>query len=145
MINYCESAMRRYENMNVGTSLMKLEDVRYAYLKYVYDFIIPLEETVVRLGNISNYTTYPESHRRTIASFIPDAKSVFYNILNAETVEECDNQLEYFYNRIVLALFGYLNTVKNYNIDFEYEIQTNTLKPHVMKFYQAELLNTSWQ
>lgn len=113
MINYCESAMRRYENMGVSTPLMKLEDVRYTYLKYVYDFIIPLEETLVRLRNMSDYATYPDYHQRTIASFVPDAKAVFNNILKAESVEECDNQIEYFYNRIVLALFGYLSGTRD--------------------------------
>lgn len=121
MINYCGSAMRRYENMGMSIALMKLEDVRYAYLKYVYDFIIPLEDTVVRLRNMSDYINYPEYHRRTMASFVPDAKAVFNNILKAESVEECDNQLEYFYNRIVLAVFGYLNASKTYNIDLQYE------------------------
>lgn len=126
MINYCDSAMSRYGYMSTHTSLMKLEDVRYTYLKYVYDFILPLEETVVRLRNISDYATYPEYHRRTMASFIPDAKAVFDSILKAETVEECDNQLEYFYNRIVLAILGYLNASRSYNINFQYQFKYPT-------------------
>lgn len=121
MKNFCRIAMSDYEYSLRNMTSIKLEDIRYAYLRTVYGFIIPLDEALVRLENLDRYSDVADFEKLTLASFSHEAKNIFQNILQCESVEECKKQIDAFYTRVLVPVNGYLMSHTNTEVSFDYQ------------------------
>ena len=113
--------MSDYEYSLRNMTSIKLEDIRYAYLRTVYGFIIPLDEALVRLENLDRYSDVADFEKLTLASFSHEAKNIFQNILQCESVEECKKQIDAFYTRVLVPVNGYLMSHTNTEVSFDYQ------------------------
>ena len=114
-------AISDYEYGLRNMTSVKLEDVRYAYLRTVYGFIIPLDEALLRLEKMEKYDDAADFEKRTLASFSNDAKEIFQSLLKADTLEACKEQLDAFYTKVLVPVNGYLMSHSNTEVSFSYQ------------------------
>lgn len=121
MKDFCRMAMSDYEYGLRNLTSVKLEDIRYAYLRTVYSFIVPLDEALIRLEHLDIYSGVADFEKLTLASFSHEAKNIFQNILQCESVEECKKQIDAFYTRVLVPVNGYLMSHSNTEVSFSYQ------------------------